>query len=259
LGKINNGIGFFGCSFTEGGGLDSEEWNEYGIKHNLISSKYNVEGLEPGPLNFDQRLNMYTQYRDEKKFSTLVGKELGCNVVNYALSGNSNENIINQLYENIDKFDVFVVQFTIYTRRYYWLESVNKFYNINGVDFENNPLLTDKILGAPPREYTEQLIETYKNYIAYHYNKDYEMKKYCRYVDLFENLGKEIYWIFYDPTPKVEELSDNVLYWNLRDYALDNELEMIHQTKGVYKDRHLSLKGNEVVANKIVEKISENR
>ena len=85
------------------------------------------------------------------------------------------------------------------------------------------------------------------------------MKKYCRYVDLFENLGKEIYWIFYEPTTKVEELSDNVLYWNLRDYALDNELEMIHQTKGVYKDRHLSLKGNEVVANKIVEKISENR
>ena len=38
-------IGFFGCSFTEGGGLDSKEWNEYGIKHNLISNEYNVENL----------------------------------------------------------------------------------------------------------------------------------------------------------------------------------------------------------------------
>ena len=33
-------IGFFGCSFTEGGGLNSPVFNKYAIKHNLLLSKY---------------------------------------------------------------------------------------------------------------------------------------------------------------------------------------------------------------------------
>ena len=28
-------IGFFGCSMTEGGGLNSPVWNEYAIKNNI--------------------------------------------------------------------------------------------------------------------------------------------------------------------------------------------------------------------------------
>ena len=32
-------IGFFGCSFTEGGGLDGVEWNKYALKNKLIPSK----------------------------------------------------------------------------------------------------------------------------------------------------------------------------------------------------------------------------
>ena len=28
-------IGFFGCSFTEGGGIDSEEWYQYAIKNGI--------------------------------------------------------------------------------------------------------------------------------------------------------------------------------------------------------------------------------
>ena len=33
-------MGFFGCSFTEGGGLNSPVFNEYAIKNKLISKEY---------------------------------------------------------------------------------------------------------------------------------------------------------------------------------------------------------------------------
>ena len=38
-------IGFFGCSFTEGGGLDSFEWNDYALKNNLISDDWDITKL----------------------------------------------------------------------------------------------------------------------------------------------------------------------------------------------------------------------
>ena len=226
-------IGFFGCSMTEGGGLNSPVWNEYAIKNNIISKEY---------------VGRYEKLRDDYRFSTLVGKELNCEVENLALSRNSNENIINQLYEHKDKFDICVVQFSIFTRRYIWNEPENKFYNISGVDFSEHPYLNNEKL--------KPLHETYLNYVAYHHNEKYVKDHLCRYVDLFDNLGKRIYWIFYQPVPKMKKRS-NVLYWNLVDWANNNRLEFRHFTDGFYNDRHLSLKGNELVANKIVKKIND--
>ena len=40
-------IGFFGCSFTEGGGMDSFEWNDYALKNNLISADWDIKNYIP--------------------------------------------------------------------------------------------------------------------------------------------------------------------------------------------------------------------
>ena len=78
-------VGFFGCSFTEGGGLNSPVFNKYAIKHNLLPKKY--EG----------RCN---QVMKDYRFSTLVGRKLNCKVTNYGKSCANNESIINTLYES---------------------------------------------------------------------------------------------------------------------------------------------------------------
>ena len=52
-------IGFFGCSFTEGGGLNSPVFNEYAIKNNLIPKEYEGE---------------YEKTRKGFRYSTLIGK-----------------------------------------------------------------------------------------------------------------------------------------------------------------------------------------
>ena len=112
-------IGFFGCSFTEGGGLNSPVFNEYAIKNNLIPKEYEGE---------------YEKTRKGFRYSTLIGKDLNCEVENFGKGCSSNEYIFNQLYKHHEKFDICVVQLTIYSRRYQWDEHKEKFEHINDID-----------------------------------------------------------------------------------------------------------------------------
>ena len=83
-------IGFFGCSFTEGGGMDSEEWYQYAIKNGIWEEDdYKQERIQSGgnPTYYRRLI------RDRYRFSTLVGKKLNCEVENLAEDCNSNENI----------------------------------------------------------------------------------------------------------------------------------------------------------------------
>ena len=84
-------MGFFGCSFTEGGGLNSPVFNEYAIKNKLISKEYKEN---------------YKKTRNDFRYSTLVGKDLNCEVENFGKGRSSNEYIFNtevKSFESLNK------------------------------------------------------------------------------------------------------------------------------------------------------------
>jgi len=209
-------IGFFGCSFTEGGGLNSPVFNEYAIKNNLIPNEYEGE---------------YEKTRKGFRYSTLIGKNLNCEVENFGKGRSSNEYIFNQLYKHHKKFDICVAQLTIYSRRYQWDEREEKFEHINDID----------------------------NFTLNRFNREYARDQVSMMVNLFDSLNKKIYWMFHEDIPKNLK-SDNLIYFepkgHLHDFVMKNKLTFKHETNGYYDDLHYSIEGNRIIADKILEKIN---
>ena len=257
-------IGFFGCSFTEGGGLDGVEWNKYALKNKLIPSKWDIEknGNPDEGLDTRAHRDLCEKYAKQHRFSHLVGQKLNCEVENLSQSRSSNEFIIDKLYRELDfrtfnNFDIIVVQFTIVIRRYIWWEPDNRFYNISGMDFSGHPLLRHKDQRVG---HLNALQETCANYISYNHNESYEQDKIAMMVDLFDSYGKKIYWMFYEPIPRNCK-SKNIIYFepdgHLHKWSEQNNFTINKDTNGEYQDNHFSVKGHEVIAEKIVEKINE--
>ena len=209
-------IGFFGCSFTEGGGLNSPVFNEYAIKNNLIPKEYEGE---------------YEKTRKGFRYSTLIGKNLNCEVENFGKGRSSNEYIFNQLYKHHKKFDICVVQLTIYSRRYQWDEHEEKFEHINDID----------------------------NFTLNRFNREYARDQVSMMVNLFDSLNKKIYWMFHEDIPKNLK-SNNLIYFepkgHLHNFVMKNKLTFKHETNGYYDDLHYSIEGNRIIADKILEKIN---
>jgi hypothetical protein len=253
-------IGFFGCSFTEGGGLDSFEWNTYALKHNLIDEKWNIRTTHPN-LEIDlkdltmERGILYKQYRDEHKFSTLIGKKLKCQVDNLALSCNSNENIFDVLYENLYNYDKLVVQLTLKTRVLWWFELMEKFYNLNSYEYQNTPFNNEPKM--------VKLADMYKEYLELIYNEEQAQKKIAQYVDLFSNMRKEIYWITWEHCETIVDVPNLIKFeskaspHSLGNWASHNKQTFEHLTNGEYMDSHLTPEAHEIVADRIIEVISE--
>ena len=231
-------IGFFGCSFTEGGGFNSPVYVDYAIKNNIIDiselddkvkiwgnterEAYETYGKDyNGPFNSISKKYCYP---------TMVGKKLNCEVVNFAEGCASNEYTFKKLYENYQDFDICVAQFTLYSRRYQWNEGEEKFEHFNKID----------------------------NYTLNHYNEEYTKDKVSMMIDLFDNLNKKIYWIFHEPIPKSCK-SKNVIKFepsgHLHDFIHLNKATFRFETNGNYIDDHFSMKGNDLISDKIVERI----
>lgn len=226
-------IGFFGCSFTEGGGLNSPVWNEYAIKHNLIPKEF--EG-------------QYEKVKEHYRFSTLIGNELNCKVENFGVGGGSNDTILNTLFENYNNFDISVVQFTLFHRMKIYDDNTSSFYEVNGVD-------------APA---PKNVIDYFTNTITNHQNINYEKYKIKQMVELYDNLfeklNKKVIWLFQEPIPENIK-SKNVLYFepsgHLHKFILNNKCTFAQLTNKFYNDSHYTPEGNRLISKKIMEKINE--
>jgi len=226
-------IGFFGCSFTEGGGLNSPLWNEYAIKHNLIPKEF--EG-------------QYEKVKEHYRFSTLIGNELNCEVKNFGVGGGSNDTILNNLFENYNDFDISVVQFTLFHRMKIYDDNTSSFYEVNGVD------------AAAPKN----VIDYFTNTITNHQNINYEKYKIKQMVELYDNLfeklNKKVIWLFQEPIPE-DIKSKNVLYFepsgHLHEFIVNKKCTFVQLTNGFYNDSHYTPEGNRLISKKIMEKINE--
>lgn len=227
-------IGFFGCSFTEGGGLNSPVWNEYAIKHNLIPKEF--EG-------------QYEKVKEHYRFSTLIGNELNCEVENFGVSAGSNDTILNNLFENYNNFDISVVQFSLYHRMNIYDDNTSSFYNVNGTEASSVP---------------KNVIDYFTNTVTNHQSIDYEQYKIRQMVELYDNLfeklNKKVIWLFQEPIPKNIK-SKNVLYFepsgHLHDFIVNNKHTFTQLTNGFYDDSHYTPEGHQLISKKIMEKINE--
>ena len=235
-------IGFFGCSFTEGGGLNEPIFVDYAIRNNLIdiSDLDNKIRNENSTLTDREAASIYgidysSPYNSISKkycYPTIVGKKLECEIKNLSKGSSSNEYIFKKLYENYQYFDICIVQMSMYSRRYQWNEIEKKFEHINQID----------------------------DYTLHHHNNKYEHDKVSMMIDLFDKMNKKIYWIFQEEIPKNCK-SKNIIYFdpdgNLRSFIYENKATISHETNKYFDDGHFSIEGNELISEKIVERINE--
>src|SRR6056300_280219 len=193
-------IGFFGCSFTWGDGYGDTE----NIKHLTFLPKY--------------------------KFSNIIKESLNCKVKNYAIVGNSNENIFRQLYLNEKDCEICIVQISLYQRCYKWNEIKKEFFNKSFA--------------------TEQYINEY--------NESYEKEKVVMMIKLFEKYlnNKKIYWIFYPEIPNNLN-SDNIIQFG-KDGNLECWAEELGNVRISKDDNHFNKNGNILISKTIIKHLGFN-
>jgi hypothetical protein len=146
----------FGCSFTEGGGLNDPRYHQY--IHSNITDK--------------QKLN---QYMTDHSYPSYLAKLLGCNFVNYGTSCAGNEFIFKSVYDkckNIDpsKSVLVTVQTSILSRMLITsADDKDISYNINS---DEHPI--------------DYIGNYYRTYIQRFYNEYREFDKLIMNVDLLQ-------------------------------------------------------------------------
>jgi hypothetical protein len=251
-------IHFFGCSFTEGGGLDNLEY--YNSKTNSNLKDYNSPNSD-----------ILRNYKEANRYSKIVGDLLGVETKNYAVGCNSNENILNKAFEvvngnTITDNDVFIIQTSISSRKHFWYEPTNEFYSINTLDFSGWPYSSEESM--------KPLNTLYNLYYQYCYNEEYEVKKLLNQIDLFNSYFKEknikLFWLPWpELTPSIimEEIVEfnkniedkNIILFDgfaMGTFASNKKLLICDEFKNI-TDRHKSTIGHKTIANKIVEFLKE--
>jgi hypothetical protein len=252
-------INFYGCSFSDGGGMDrwdwfqgikDEDWVNPMLRKRILKQGHNRKGFS----------DLLYMFKDLHKFSTLVCKEFNCDLGDYAYTANNNQNIRDEVWNNIREDDgkIHIVQWSIPERRKLWYEKTEKFYRMqSNLDkpnaFEEN---TEVSLQSD----TLQSIQYH--YLKHCFNMEYEMQKLKMYTELLHTFaydkGHQIYFMFHDiPDGIVVEPSANHITFDGMEvgrWINKNELTIQAESKGlVNNDRHYSREGNILIANKIIE------
>jgi hypothetical protein len=142
----------FGCSFTEGGGLDNIAYHEY-LKSGITSA-------------LDRKL-----YATKHSYPSYLAQLLGCDFKNFGTSAAGNEYILRNAYEessgHYDKKLLVTVQTSVLSRMLLTSANDNTEWNINNPD------------GKP-----DAVAKYYTMYIEHFFNEHKEYDKLVRNTDL---------------------------------------------------------------------------
>ena len=238
-------IKFFGCSFTQGGGLDNIDY------YNWI----NNTSLEDNHQDVFKQLELF---RNEHRFSKIVSDRLGIESENFAVSRGSNNYSLEKLFNEIEnnENETYVCVLTLLSRVYWYYEPTNTKYNLNSFDKNWPPYQNEPIM--------ENLSKTYKMYLENIFNEEHELEKLETQVKLFDSYAKtkksKIYWIEWGNFPKLKDITPNYISFNgqtMFEFVRDNELQIFHHTNNKNMDNHISLPGNKIIGEKIAEYLKE--
>jgi len=256
-------IKFFGCSFTEGGGLNNIDY------YNFIESPQPLLTYWPKDSTAEERvkiIDFLDLYKQNNRFTSILAKSLNTDVVNLAKSQASNDYILENLFKEIDENnnDVYFIILSLPHRRYWYYEIDKEKHNLNMLEFSGNPF--------DNRESHKPLHQQFMGYLEYIFDLKTEINYLNRNIKLFDTFakskGSKIVWSgwdFGDDDIHLEALSksaENLLLFDglsLKHFCIKEGLQIEAETNGLVPDNHISKFGNVIVANKIKEYIIKNK
>jgi hypothetical protein len=242
-------IQFYGCSYSDGGGMDTKEYHDY-VKNEDWAKKY------PKKTFFD-RDGFDIEFKNYFRYSDIIKRELNCEIKNNSCTGNNNQHIfdtlMNELENNIG--DIHIVQWSHFWRQKLWYEKNKKFYRLSGfqqdtVAFEEN---TDN-------DDCKDIHNIFNQWIEHHFNEEYEIQKVVNYIKLLTSYSNDknipIYFMTFDMLPYKNEKFIN-FHDKLNLNTLANQDTIQKYTKDKIMDGHLSHVGNNMIAEKIINKLKQ--
>jgi hypothetical protein len=255
-------IHFFGCSFTEGGGLDDFDYYNYN----------NATNYNPND-NIRDQFEEIAEYKRNNRYSNIVGNLLNIETENHAFGCNSNEAILKKVFEvvndsNTSKDDIFFVQTTFYSRKFYWYEPTKEFLSVNAAESSAWPFRNMEIMMP--------LHELHNLNLQYTHNEQYELDKLLINIELynayFKEKGIKIFWtpwndltlepwteVIFEINKKLIKKYPNMMMYDggcMGRYVVDNKLQIRDDYKES-NDQHKSLKGHKMVGTKIAKFLKE--
>ena len=242
-------IQFYGCSYSDGGGMDTKEYHDY-VKNEDWAKKY------PKKTFFD-RDGFDIEFKNYFRFSDIIKRELNCEIINHACTGNNNQHIFDTLFNQLENNigDIHVVQWSHFWRQKLWYEKNKKFYRLSGfqqdtVAFEEN---TDN-------DDCKDIHNIFNQWIEHHFNEEYEIQKVVNYIKLLTSYSNDknipIYFMTFDMLPYKNEKFIN-FHDKLNLNTLANQDTIQKYTKDKIMDGHLSHVGNNMIAEKIINKLKQ--
>jgi hypothetical protein len=234
----------FGCSFMEGGGLDNPEIH------------MRMHGLEK-PISIDEA----EKFKYKNNFIAYLTKLYNCEYINLAESRCPNDLIFENIYNHftnkkIDKKILMVGQISLFSRLYVYYEKTKQYLKLNSLDFNLPPFNGEEIY--------KDLYEYYKNYLSYVYNQNLIYKKIVRDIDTYthwlNSIGIDCIWLAYDGSPDQFVESKNFIKFdgdNLGAWIEKNKLRLCDITELKTGDLHMSIKGHQLVAEKIYKHLNK--
>jgi hypothetical protein len=225
----------FGCSFTEGGGLNNPNIRRI---------------LDKDPTREYDRYEL-SQLMNQESYPGCLSRLLNCDYENFGTSQAGNELIFNTVYETVsglnDTTDILVtIQPSILSRVLLQIPDEKRQLSLNGVNDVSGSI----------RQY-------YELYIGLFFNREYAFKKLLQDIDILTawltNKDIDVLWMPYDIDRNVCPTERHFVDFDcmsLGEYSSVNKL-LLSDIKGI-TDRHFSPMGNEVIANKIYQHLEKN-
>jgi len=256
-------IKFFGCSFTEGGGLNNIDY------YNYIETPKTPLTYWPKNSTAEERVaivDFLDSYKENNRFTTILEKSINTPIINLAKSQSSNDFILEMLFKEIDENteDIYFVILSLPHRRYWYYEVDKEQHNLNMLEFSGNPFNN--------RESHRPLHTHFMNYLEYVFDIKTELNSLNRHIKLFDSFAKSkgskivwSSWDFGDDEIHLETMSksaENLLLFDelsLKHFCIKEGLQIEAETNGLVPDNHISKIGNVIVAQKIEEYIIKNK
>ncbi len=256
-------IKFFGCSFTEGGGLNNIDY------YNFIESPTPLLTYWPKDSTPEERveiLKFLDSYKESNRFTSILADSLNIDIINLAKSQASNDYILENLFKEINENsnDIYFIILSLPHRRYWYYEVDKEKHNLNMLEFSGNPF--------DNRESHKPLHTHFTNYLEYVYDLKNELDYLSRNIKLFDSFakskGSKIVWSGWDfgddetQLEFIQNTAENCLLFDglsLKHFCIKEGLQIEAETNGLVSDNHISKHGNIIVAKKIKEYIIKNK
>jgi hypothetical protein len=241
----------FGCSFTQGGGLNSQKFHRW-LEHGMSLP----EDVGTGPN--ENLLQEHEEYANHHSYPGYLSRKLECEFVNFGLSGASNEYIFKRAYEEISKSEnpaetLITIQTSLLNRLYLQVPGLDMPINMNNLETARGYFPDSSPLNDIVYEY-------YKSYIGHFYDEKAEYEKLRLRIDTTAAYAKEkgvdvAFLIYlqpgYHPFIQHQGIVDLLNYSDLAALSCTERMNIWTYTNGRYKDLHFSPFGNSVIANLI--------